>query len=299
MLTPNMTTSTSEPLMLLKDHHSRPDTVIAHREAAERAIKEMQGHLGEPLQLEDLARSAILSPFHFNRTFRKVAGIPPARFLYATRIQHAKLLILTTSRSILDICYEVGYNSLGTFTTRFTQVVGVSPTRLRKLARELTGETVRSMCLQYAMLLSQAQTLVGESAQSVSDSLCINGYIASSAPCSGPIFLGLFPQPIPEGRPAAGTVLAGPGPFQMGPVPPGVYYLLAAGITRPDDLWSYLLLKDAMVAVAGPLQIEQHRPAPDVHLLLRQPAKTDPPILVSLPVLLCERMKDRVRFVGD
>jgi AraC-like DNA-binding protein len=63
---------------------------------------------------------AHLSPYHFARTFRRITGIPPGEFLGALRLQRAKELLLTTDLFTSEVCYEVGYASFGTFTSRFT-----------------------------------------------------------------------------------------------------------------------------------------------------------------------------------
>ena len=86
--------------------------------------------------LDEMARIAYLSPFYFNRIFRQLTGVPPRRFHTALRIDAAKRLLLTTDLSVTEMCLEVGYQSLGTFTTHFHELVGVSPRALRRLASE-------------------------------------------------------------------------------------------------------------------------------------------------------------------
>jgi AraC family transcriptional regulator len=81
------------------------------------------------LSLRTMAEIAQLSPYHFARTFRRVTGIPPGEIQTTVRLERAKQLLLTTDLSVTGVCFEVGYESLGTFTTRFTQLVGLSPTR--------------------------------------------------------------------------------------------------------------------------------------------------------------------------
>ena len=113
----------------------RDVTLAAHSQAVEHAIQAMHTHLHEVLTLEDIASVAYLSPFHFNRVFRHLTGIPPGEFLSALRFQAARCLLLTTSLSVTDICFEVGYTSLGSFTSRFTRLVGLSPRLLRQRAQ--------------------------------------------------------------------------------------------------------------------------------------------------------------------
>src|SRR5260370_42420128 len=87
----------------------------------------MHTHLEEVLALEDLASVACLSPSHFHSVFCRLIGIPPGEFLSALRLQRARHLLLTTSLSVTEICFAVGYTSTGSFTTRFTHRVGPSP----------------------------------------------------------------------------------------------------------------------------------------------------------------------------
>ena len=92
---------------------------------------------GEATSLEEMAGIAHLSPYHFARTFKRVTGVSPGEFGSAVRLQRAKELLLTTDLSASEVCFEVGYGSFGTFSTRFTQLVGVSPGRMRRLPEEL------------------------------------------------------------------------------------------------------------------------------------------------------------------
>ncbi|HEU0001041.1 MAG TPA: AraC family transcriptional regulator, partial [Ktedonobacteraceae bacterium] len=113
---------------------ARHETLAAQMQAVERAIQTMHTHLHEMLTLEDLASVAYLSPSHFHRVFGRLIGIPPGEFLSALRFQAARHLLLTTSLSVTDICFEVGYTSIGSFTSRFTHLVGLSPRLLRQRA---------------------------------------------------------------------------------------------------------------------------------------------------------------------
>ena len=94
--------------------------------AVERAIECISERYSEPLSLTEVARGAILSRFHFCRVFRDTTGVTPGRFLSAVRIYQAKRMLLTTSLSITDIAFAVGYNSLGSFSNHFTNSVGES-----------------------------------------------------------------------------------------------------------------------------------------------------------------------------
>jgi AraC-like DNA-binding protein len=86
----------------------------------------------EPLTVADLARSARLSPAHFSREFRRTFGESPHAYLLTRRLERASALLRTTDRSVADICYLVGLQSVGSFTTVFTRTYGLSPTAYRK-----------------------------------------------------------------------------------------------------------------------------------------------------------------------
>src|SRR2546423_8593866 len=119
---------------VLSEDDARQVTLAVQTQAVERAIQAMHTHLQEQLTLEDLAAVAYLSPSHFHRVFHRLIGIAPGEFLSALRFQAARRLLLTTSLSVTDICFEVGYSSTGSFTSRFTQLVGLSPRLLRQRA---------------------------------------------------------------------------------------------------------------------------------------------------------------------
>ena len=85
----------------------------------------------EPLGVEDLARAAGLSRFHFSREFRRAFGESPYSYLLTRRLERAAALLRTTDRKVADICFSVGLQSVGSFTTSFTRAYGMSPTVYR------------------------------------------------------------------------------------------------------------------------------------------------------------------------
>src|SRR5438067_12527882 len=120
---------------IYREDVARQVTLADQTQAVERAIQTMHTHLHEMLTLEDLASVAYLSPSHFHRVFCRLIGVPPGEFLAALRFQEARRLLVTTSLSVTDICFEVGYTSTGSFTSRFTHLVGLSPRLLRQRAQ--------------------------------------------------------------------------------------------------------------------------------------------------------------------
>jgi len=85
----------------------------------------------EALDVSELARAARLSPAHFSREFARAFGETPHRYLLTRRLERAAALLRTTDRSVADICMTVGLRSVGSFTTSFGRMYGLSPTAYR------------------------------------------------------------------------------------------------------------------------------------------------------------------------
>jgi AraC-like DNA-binding protein len=85
----------------------------------------------EPLGVADMARAAGLSKAHFSREFRRAFGESPHSYLLTRRLERAAALLRTTDHSVAEICFSVGLQSLGSFTTSFTRTYGASPTAYR------------------------------------------------------------------------------------------------------------------------------------------------------------------------
>jgi AraC-like DNA-binding protein len=86
----------------------------------------------QPLDVPSMARAALMSPAHFSRKFRAAYGETPYTYLMTRRIERAKAL-LREGRSVTDTCFAVGCTSLGSFSSRFTEVVGMTPRQYRAL----------------------------------------------------------------------------------------------------------------------------------------------------------------------
>ena len=101
------------------------------------------------------------------------------------------------------------------------------------------------------------------------------------------IFIGLFPTPVPQGFPIAGTRIIVPGYYRISGIPNGVYYLLAAGVSGQPSIRSLLLPAEGQlhVASAGPISVLASRSVDPVDLVIRPVDLTDPPVLVALPLL--------------
>jgi AraC-like DNA-binding protein len=244
------------------------ETALEHIQLVERVIQSMHRQLHEPLSLEDMADIAHLSPSYFNRVFHRRVGVPPGEFLAALRLEGAKRLLLTTSLSVTDICFDLGYSSLGSFTTRFTQLIGVSPRQLRQLAERYEPEPPAPLSAYTGLSFDG-----------------VTGRVEAPANFAGRIYIGLFRKPIPQGLPVRCTGLSSPGPFQIVNVPDGIYYLLSAGLpVHFNDAKS--LAAGALVATgAGPVIVKAGRALRPQNLTLRRPQLTDPPVLLGLPYI--------------
>jgi AraC-like DNA-binding protein len=96
-----------------------------------RARDAMDRDFALPLDLAKLASIAAVSEAHFIRSFKATFGETPHRYLQRRRIERAMYLLRTTDRSVTDVCMEVGFSSLGTFSRTFTAIVGEPPSRFR------------------------------------------------------------------------------------------------------------------------------------------------------------------------
>ena len=91
-----------------------------------------------PLNVEALAQDVHMSAGHLSRLFRRAYGEPPYSYLMTRRIERAMALLRRGDLSVTEVCFEVGCTSLGTFSTRFTELVGVSPTVYRSQSAHAT-----------------------------------------------------------------------------------------------------------------------------------------------------------------
>lgn len=104
-----------------------------------RARDHMDRSYAEPLDVAALARIADMSPAHFARRFRSAYGEPPYAYLMTRRIERAMALLRRGDLSVTEVCFAVGCSSLGTFSTRFTELVGMAPSRYRAEAAGATA----------------------------------------------------------------------------------------------------------------------------------------------------------------
>ena len=116
---------------------SQTPQTLAH---LRRARDLMDRDYAEPLDVPTMAAKALMSPAHFSREFKAAYGETPYSYLMTRRIERAMALLRRGDLSVTEVCFEVGCSSLGTFSTRFTELVGMPPSAYREQAdRDATG----------------------------------------------------------------------------------------------------------------------------------------------------------------
>lgn len=110
-----------------------------------RARDAMDRSYAEPLDVPTLAAVAQVSAAHFIRSFKETFGETPHRYLQRRRVERAMFLLRDRTISVTDVCFDVGFNSLGTFSRTFAGIVGVTPSEYRLRARPITAPTCFTM----------------------------------------------------------------------------------------------------------------------------------------------------------
>ena len=106
-----------------------PTELLSH---LRRAKDHADRSFAEPLDLDRLSAAAAVSKYHFVRTFAATYGETPMRYLARRRMERARDLLRATNLTVTEVCFLVGYSSLGTFSARFGELVGMSPTEYQR-----------------------------------------------------------------------------------------------------------------------------------------------------------------------
>ncbi|HEY1457451.1 MAG TPA: AraC family transcriptional regulator [Solirubrobacteraceae bacterium] len=112
----------------------------------------------EALNVDDLARAAGLSRAHFSREFRRAFGESPHAYLLTRRLERAAALLRGTDHSVLEICFSVGLQSIGSFTTSFTRTYGMPPTAYRQAFPPASSFALVPGCVVRAYARPQRRT---------------------------------------------------------------------------------------------------------------------------------------------
>jgi transcriptional regulator GlxA family with amidase domain len=118
---------------------STPEQRLGDLVLLRRVRDRMDREFAAPLDVEDLARGVNLSGGHLSREFKRAYGESPYRYLMTRRIERAMTLLRRGELSVTEVCFAVGFSSLGTFSTRFTELVGTPPSVYRRTQNAPVG----------------------------------------------------------------------------------------------------------------------------------------------------------------
>ncbi len=251
----------------------RGDTMEAYETSVVRAIRHMKEHLAEPLDLDELAQIAAISKFHFVRVFDETTGTTPHHFLSCLRVQRAKELLVKSETTITDVCLEVGYNSPGTFSNTFSELVGLSPQEFRAMPKRLTAKQFATAIWRY---LASHKKISGPT---------IEGVVEGPRTPKGFTFVGTFTSGVPLGVPLSGTVMIGYGKFCIERPALPEFHLLAALMPLSASLAEMAANLPISFVASLRVQNDPNNPPKKPRLRLRPLRPTDPPIVLALPAL--------------
>jgi AraC-like DNA-binding protein len=141
---------------------SAPDAAERLRDLARlrRVRDRIDREYAQPLDVEALARGEHMSAGHLSRQFRLAYGESPYGYLMTRRIERAMALLRRGDLSVTDICFAVGCSSLGTFSTRFSELVGMPPSTYRRLAAQGAAELPACVAKQVTRPIRNREALV-------------------------------------------------------------------------------------------------------------------------------------------
>jgi AraC-like DNA-binding protein len=133
-------------------------TFVSPQRHLARAKDLADSRYNEPLDVDDLARAAGLSRAHFSREFKRAFGEPPHAYLLTRRLERAAAMLRLTDNSVAEICFSVGLQSVGSFTSSFTRTYGVSPSSYRVSYPPAAGHAMVPTCVLRAYARPQRST---------------------------------------------------------------------------------------------------------------------------------------------
>lgn len=263
------------PLPNVTPEPEDPGILIDHTHMVERVVAAMRSET-ELLNLTDYAEIAGISPFYFNRIFRSIIGVPPGEFATSIRFERAKHLLLTTPASITDICFEIGYNSLGTFTTRFKSLVGISPGSFRDMPDIVADLKFDQTTFRFDPKLQHARGR-------------IEGTMTFPENQAASIYIGIYPAKLAVSKPVVGRMLTEPGPFELTNVPYGTWVVMSAALPTASDPVRHLVpMGQLLVSSSAPFNIFPGDDLARIHLTYGRPNPLSAPIVIALPTLLID-----------
>ncbi|KQL50926.1 AraC family transcriptional regulator [Heyndrickxia shackletonii] len=246
------------------------------------SIDYMKKNIDTEITSEELAYLVGYSTYHYSRIFKEITGVSPRHYLSALRMEAGKeMLISSKSPSILKILLLIGFRSLGTFSSKFKQFVGLSPKQFQLSTNDLHDFVNDYKDKESPLLLASAPPI-------------LSCHLEVPATFKGIIFVGLFPRAIPDQKPIIGTAFTqNQTSCVFSDIPLGTYYVLAAALKWSVNPKDYFLLNRALRGKYDkPIEITKFTDT-EITISLREPLPTDPPILVNLPQLLYEQVKKK------
>jgi AraC family transcriptional regulator len=267
--------------MLAQTGTAHSDTELIRAAAVMRAVELMRAEPARPHQLRHLARAGRYSPFHFHRIFREVTRLTPAVYLAAVRMAHARRLLVQTNLTVGQVSREVAYQSLGAFTNQFGRLAGVSPLRFRNLMGTMRQVTVGAVVpAQGGIPLDQHPGHpAGEPGRQPTVTLI------GSIPGPSLVMAGLMPAGSLGTGPRWRMFPTGVTPLWL-PAPPRDGAYSAFVVVVP----AYACLVDTFVDhtpgsyLIGTADVRYPAGVEHIEVELRQPRRTDPPVLATAPV---------------
>jgi AraC-like DNA-binding protein len=256
--------------------------------AVEKAISSIHARYDGPITLNELAAEVYVSPFHFSRMFARITGVTPGRYLTAVRLFEAKRLLLTTSLTVSDIVCSVGYSSVGTFTSRFTRAVGMTPTQYRdpEVANLLIA---LSPTFQRIPSLDALAAAGIDCARPQQQGGALIGQLEMPDERTWQTLVGVFGDPVPQCGPVAFTAFkhTGSSDLIINNIPPGTWTVIAAAECVED--------RDFTVGtVRTPITVT-HDETVTVNIRMRTRQPADPPIAITLASGISAVRGDAVR----
>lgn len=235
-----------------------------------RVVAQLQSELDRTLTVGDIADIAAMSPFHVIRVFRQITGYTPAAMQTALRIQQAKRYMVVDGASVTDACFEVGFNSLGSFSQRFKELSGVNPSDYR------TSTDRVELIIEHLAGIDRTPWAEFRSPATVSGTLNREFGVPAF------YFVGLFPPGPPRGCPIRGDARRTPGEFVIRHVPDGKYQIYSAVIAQAAS--TRLVLPDSELATGGGHLIEMRggKPVTGIDINLAPRTRILTPIMTTL-----------------
>lgn len=250
----------------------------------------MEKYATQGLKVETVAEHFGYSKFHFSREFKKITGVSPNEFISALKIENG-IHSIVRGESVINSQLDAGYSSPGTFTTTFTKNTGLSP---KAYANQM--DNLYELVKQQEIAEQDNESLFYRNPNFpiMVAPYTLTVHIEVPEDFKGIVFSGLFLRPNPNHQPVMGRCRVKKFDYQFYHLPPGTYYPLACGVRRSKNPFRYFQLSKAMRACDGqsitfPLEKDE-----EMTIQLRERVISDPPLIINLPNILANGIKQQI-----